>query len=88
MLLIYREKSMGYPLCFDSQSEFNRWNHYARISQPNSHICTDCNEAYQQKMINNNRCEKPNAIFKIINGELVGVVKWEKRKKGKPKIKA
>ena len=76
---------MSYPPCFESQSQFNRWNHYARITKPRYHICTDCSKEYQQKMILENRCVKPETVFIKLVGETIGVVKWNKRK---TKVKA
>ena len=72
---------MSYPLCFESQSQFNRWNHYARITQPRYHICTDCSKEYQQKMILESRCVKPEAVFITSLSETIGVVQWHRRKK-------
>lgn len=66
------------PRCFDTDVQFIHWVEADRIVQAGrkyqqSLQCLDCTPAYQQQMIDEGRCEKPEVQFKRINGgELIG----------------
>lgn len=62
---------MSYPLCFESQEQFDRWlaadnncYHYTgKDLGRHTPICTDCTPTYQQTMRLQSRCEHTEIKF-------------------------
>ena len=52
-----------YPRCFDSKEQFKAWVSAARGSSPRAGFCTDCIKDYQEKMVQQGRCQYPEVEF-------------------------
>ena len=59
------------PTCFTNQADWEWWLKY-RAGAPSP--CTDCSQCHQAKMLAEGRCDRPDAIFTVEDGELIGVV--------------
>lgn len=57
------------PPCFPDDHDFAKWTLFNRRSRslrvPN--FCGDCNPVYQQRMIDKDRCQFPNAKFYVFS---------------------
>lgn len=68
-----------YPACFSSLEQYTEWKELARISCENLHHagpCTDCTKEFQERMIDEDRCENQQVVFRMFpvraNGKIIG----------------
>ena len=58
------------PACFSTDSEWADWYAFrAGAKFP----CVDCTPEHQEKMIRAGRCERPETVFTVRAGDMVGV---------------
>ena len=58
------------PACYDSDAQWRGWY----ICKGDAvHPCVDCTAKYQAQMISEGRCERPDALFGIRQGERMGI---------------
>lgn len=56
------------PACFASEEQWITWCiHEAQRPVPNSGFCYDCQHAFKERMLQNDRCEYPLTIFKVVS---------------------
>jgi len=60
-------REYGFPLCFESQEEYNKWLESETICHTldfKNNVCEDCTVDFQKQMISEGKCVNPEFFIK------------------------
>lgn len=74
------------PPCFPDHETWKAWVRLARLEPPGrAGHCTDCSPTYQAQMIEQGRCERPDIVWWLVDGQYEGHLP-PKRKKSEREV--
>lgn len=54
-------KMVGFPVCFDSRTQFREWVELARTAKERAVVSMDCTHSYAERMAAEGRCDRATA---------------------------